>query len=165
MEVRAFFLGMRIFYGAFLSSIIFVVAIAATYVDVLDLTIEEPFDKLLLILPIVIGICTLFIARFIFRLKTKKNSSLHTLEEKLNAYRQAFIIRSALIEGMALLSAVCYALSKDPILLFLAGFFWAIIVFYRPSRKEVQKVFELSPTESFTLENDKAVIFRDVDQT
>ncbi len=161
MEVRAFFLGMRIFYGAFLSSIIFVVAIAATYGDLIDISIEPPFDTLLLILPIGLGIANLLLARFIFKLKTSSIPPNGKLEDKLNAYRQAFIVRSALIEGMALFTAVCYAITDEQLLLFFAGLLWGAIVFYRPSKTEVKKVFELSPTETFTLDNDQALIFKD----
>lgn len=161
MEVRAFFLGMRIFYGAFLSSIIFVVAIAASYGDILNITLEEPFEKVMFILPIVLGISTLFLARFIFNLRTGNAGEDTTLEIKLTAYRQAFIVRSALIEGMALLSAVSYAITDEQILLFFAGLLWGVLVLFRPSKKEVKKVFRLSPTETFTLDNDQTIIFKE----
>lgn len=160
MEVRAFFLGMRIFYGAFLSSIIFVVAIAASYGDILNIPVDPPFDKLLLILPIGLGIANFLLARFIFKLKTGNIAENSKLDDKLNAYRQAFIVRSALIEGMALFTAVCYAITNEQVLLFFAGLLWGAIVYYRPSKTEVKKVFQLTPTETFTLDNDQAIIFK-----
>ena len=85
----------------------------------------------------------------------KKKSS---LAEKLNAYRAAFILREAMLEGPALFAIIAYLLCGKLELLGVAVLLLVIFILIRPTKDKLTKELELSSDEAVMIEDDDAVI-------
>ncbi len=140
------------FYFVFLTSIIPITAIAYFYKDFLNLQFNEATIFILVLLPVIIGVSNISLGFILFNYLTGKASNSESLEKKLQAYQNAFIIRSACIEGVALLTAVCFALtSQDWLLIFSASLF-GLLVLLKPSIKEIKMRLKLTPEDLNRLE-------------
>lgn len=85
------------------------------------------------------------------QLKTAKK--LKTLNDKLNAYRSASIIRFALLEGAALVAIVFYLLTGNIILLGIAGIGLLVLLLVHPNAMKLKDHLDLSQAELARLED------------
>ena len=85
------------------------------------------------------------------QLKTAKK--LKTLNDKLNAYRSASIVRFALLEGAALVAIVFYLLTGNIVLLGIAGIGLLVLLLAHPNPTKLKDHLDLSQAELARLED------------
>jgi hypothetical protein len=94
----------------------------------------------------------------LFKVAISKNLKDSGLKAKLTVYRNAFILRLAILEGAALFGFLVFFLTASMICATLASFVIAFMFLLRPSKEEVKKELALSPEEENILTNDNARI-------
>ncbi|MBO6524857.1 MAG: hypothetical protein JJ971_13580 [Balneolaceae bacterium] len=147
MTSKEYFKKLRLIYFVFLTSIIPILGIATFYNDLLMLELDGSTALILSIVLVLIGSSTVVIGFLIFKVITSKITKESSIGQKLAAYQHAFLIRSALIEGIALLSAATYAITSFEIALIISALLFAVLFVLKPSPKKLKKVFDFSPTE------------------
>jgi hypothetical protein len=109
------------------------------------------------VIPVVI-IISLSLAYVIFRMMIRKIKSTETLKSKMPQYSRAVLIRSALLEMPALLSAIVAYLTGQLYYLGVPVFIVLIFLVLRPTRNSVALDLNLSPKERAMLDDPQAII-------
>jgi len=96
--------------------------------------------------------------RTLYKKKVDDIKNMDNLATKLNAYRGAFILRDALLEGPAIFAIIAYLLCGNMVLLGVAVLLIVVFIIIRPTKDAVIKDLELSSDEMDILNDDDAVI-------
>lgn len=131
--------------------------------DSFNLEPDESTETLVLIAPIVIGSFNLVVGYFLFRMITSRAKNNELLFKKCMAYRNAFLLRSVMIEGSVGLCILAYLLLNKSVLLIFASSLWAILFKLKPSKEELKRVFELNFSDAQIIENDNTEIISTLD--
>tara|TARA_R110000868_G_scaffold304437_8_gene565072 strand:- start:2424 stop:2909 length:486 start_codon:yes stop_codon:yes gene_type:complete len=153
MTIGQFFSKLRILYFVFISSLIPIFFISLFYNDLILLDFGRSISTLIAYGVAFIGISTVGLSFLIFKFFTSKADEHSELTKKLTIYHQSYLLRSAIIEGMALLTAVTFALTHQQFLLIISALYIGLLIFIIPSKKEVKNVFKLSVTDQMKLDN------------
>ncbi len=120
-------------------------------------TDQDLSSTLQLIIPI-IAVAGVLASSILSRSKIKSIKSLNELNQKLQQYRSALILKFALLEAPAILCIVGYLLTAN---LFYLGFGLAIIfamAIQFPTKEKAIKELELSPEEQQQMEDTDFII-------
>lgn len=111
------------------------------------LTMDFSFEEPIAIVACLLAGITLFAHRFFFQKLLEKIKASDTLTSKLQQYQSASIVKWGLIEGSTLLCIVGALITKNGILLAIAGVL--VVVFYtlKPSREQLFIDLTLSKEE------------------
>ncbi|MCB1319297.1 MAG: hypothetical protein KDK34_03530 [Leptospiraceae bacterium] len=109
-----------------------------------------PAAPLGLVLPLV-AVGALGAAFFINRKRLAEGSAESDLEAKLAHYRSTVIVRSALVEGMTLMSIVFFMLELNTTYLVFFGLGLLVFLYFRPSGDEFSRYYGLSAAEQSEL--------------
>ncbi len=107
----------------------------------------------LLVLGLLVG------AFFLGRNRIEAAREQRDLKEKLTAYRAALILRWAMIEGGVLLCGVFFFLSREMLLLAVAGVGLVALLLFIPSRGRTLADMDLSSSEQAQLDDPNFIIF------
>ncbi|MCB0535298.1 MAG: hypothetical protein H6574_10845 [Lewinellaceae bacterium] len=116
-----------------------------------------PGEGLAIRIPIVI-LLLLPAAFFLGRNRIEAARNLPTLKEKMMAYRTALVLRWALLEGSGLLAAVFFFLSRNTLLLAVAGVIILVFMLFVPSRERTISDLDLSTTEQAALDDPNEIV-------
>lgn len=158
MTVSNFFNKLKILYITFVSCLVSVSLIALYFNNLISLNLGNAISNLLAIGVLLIGMSTVALSFIIFKFFTSKIDSKATLDTKLSAYFRGYILRAAMIEGMALLTAITFALTSVNFLLIVSVLYVGLLIFLKPSKKEVKHVFKLSINDQVALDNNETVL-------
>jgi divalent metal cation (Fe/Co/Zn/Cd) transporter len=114
-------------------------------------------NGLLLIIPL-LALIGIFGSNFIFKKRLRKIVDKTNLNEKMEDYRSALILKFALIEGPSFFAIVAYLLTGNYIFLGTAVVLIIVFLIYTPSRTKFISDLELTKDESDLINNDKAEI-------
>jgi len=95
----------------------------------------------------------LFLSNFLFRRSLYQIKSTFDLKKKLGAYRNAHIVRIALIEGITLLSLVLFMNFLNLYFLIFAVLSIGILILLFPTKNSIEKFLNLSLEEQVFLNN------------
>lgn len=95
---------------------------------------------------------------FLYKKKVEQARHLGELTEKMNAYRAAFIIRAAMLEGPAIFAIIGFMLTGNYFLIALAGFVILMFLMWLPTKEKVANALQLSSTDRATIENPDSII-------
>ncbi len=158
MTSSEFFKGLKILHLALtLVPLVFLIALIGLSVEGTVPILQEAESEitpLLDILCVVYGALGVAGALVIFNKLGKSAALKENLSQKLVGFRYASLIRLAAIEGAALLGCVSYLLTKSNIALVVAVFLITILVRMKPSKKEMEKLLQLSPSDIQKLNSD-----------
>ena len=158
MTIAQYFKKLKVIYVAFISSLIPVIIVAFNYNHIVNLNLGRSVSTLIAYGVILIGLSTVALSFIIFAFFTSKVKNNASLNIKLSAYFRGYILRSSMIEGMALLTAITFALTTVQILLIISVLYVALMIFLIPSKKEIKKVFSLTVNEEVALDNDAMLV-------
>lgn len=115
---------------------------------------ENDITSLLELLSVAYGGIAVFGSLFIFNKLGKSAASKNSLSLKLVSFRIATLFRLAVIEGAALLGCISYLLTKSNVALVVTVILIAMLARLNPSKKEIEKVLQLSPSDTQKINSD-----------
>jgi hypothetical protein len=143
---NSFLKTMRIIFFALLAGQIIFMAVA--FFTVNNNPPQSQSDDLFnIIVPVAIGL-GLFMSSLLFKQMLAKIKKDDSIEQKLEAYRSALIIRYALLEGPSIFSTVVYLLSGNIIFLAFSGVMILAFLINMPSRDKATQDLNLSSIEA-----------------
>ncbi len=148
--IRSFFFALALVHGAFISSLL------CLSIGVLTITAPEDVSQPMASTARYIALAVMSAttgAGFLMFPRLIRRSLSATLNDKLQTYRMAIIVRSALFELGGLTAAVMSLLTGDQSLLLLTGVAGILLLLYRPSR--------LSFLNTMPLKNEEQAALRD----
>jgi hypothetical protein len=112
---------------------------------------QEMKEIFIYIVPITAMVCALG-GHFYFKSRLEKIKQISNLSEKLNAYRPAFIVGCALLEGPFLFSVIAFMLTSSYIFPVIGFILLVIFLFLMPTKNKLVNDMELNPKESSDLD-------------
>ncbi len=115
-----------------------------------EITITQTDDELANLFKIlvpVLGFGGLLGGNFVFKSFMKKALTSENIGKKMDTYRVAFLIRSALLEGPSLFTLVAFLLTSDVFFIGFAIILMVIFTFLRPTAAGIIQDLELSGEE------------------
>lgn len=113
--------------------------------------IIEADEMLLVVIALVFAFAQFMLGTTLFNKRLQEIKMNDALEDKLSAYRSAFIIRMALLEGAGFLAVVLYMLSASYFLLGIGLALLFAMLLVRPVRSKVASDLHLSSKERQSL--------------
>lgn len=99
-----------------------------------DISVLPEKNMVFEIVGIAIGFTGVMTARLLFFNRTKAALSVVSLKDKIDIFRNAFIIQMALLEGAAILNTIFYYLTRDDLHFFIALGILLLMIVRRPTR-------------------------------
>lgn len=109
----------------------------------LELSIASDHTGLYPLFPL-IGLGLIVLGLFMFNKKLGNLPEGANVDEKIAGYQTAFIVRSAFLEGAALMNTVGFLLSANAIFLTIPAIAVVILIFTRPSKQGIIDALSLS---------------------
>lgn len=147
-QQSSYLTSLRILFLAFLMSQVSfgVFLIAFHQMGLSEVSAPELRGAFQIVVPL-FAVIALFGSQYIFNQKLRNIHKESALEQKLAAYRMAFLIKIALLEGASLLSLVVYFLTAYWLFLVIAGVLGGVFILYYPSVERIGQHLELLPAE------------------
>jgi hypothetical protein len=98
---------------------------------------------------LVLGLGVLFVGPLLFNARIKAASG--TLNQKLNTYRQAFVVKMAVLEGAAIFNILVLFLFGSGIQLLVATLLLCFMVMQKPSAFKISEALQLNYEEKSLL--------------
>jgi len=138
---KEFFKSIQILHAAMFFGMVMIMIILKFIVGIKD---TSDGDLLFPAMGIGLAISSLVLGQIIFnnRMETLKKERI-TVAEKLEAYRSAFIIKLALLEGPALFCLVLHFLNGNPLLFYTFLFILIIFAYERPIEARIKQQLNL----------------------
>ncbi|MES2454896.1 MAG: hypothetical protein V4594_05135 [Bacteroidota bacterium] len=105
---------------------------------------DNPFYPLFPIL----GIIAVVAGVFLFNKNASAIAEMETLDKKLTKYQEAFLIRTALLEGAALMNTVAFLISANLVFLLVVAIPFLTLVRFRPTKDSIIETLNLQYPES-----------------
>ncbi|TKC04897.1 hypothetical protein [Pedobacter frigoris] len=101
----------------------------------LNLRLEQP-TPLFPIFPI-IAVLAVFIGSFLFKKQLNGVTDIPSADDKIAKYQTAFLIRSAILEGAALMNTVAFLMTSNSVFLLAAAFPFLFLLISRPAKQQI----------------------------
>ncbi|MFN8355326.1 MAG: hypothetical protein U0Y10_12800 [Spirosomataceae bacterium] len=155
---KQYFLTLTILFGALLFAQV-ILAVMAYFLVVLGSFKGDPSldDTFQFVVPVVVGggiAASFLLSRFLIQSAKQKTD----LSSKLLAYRSAFLIRCALLEGPSLLGCVVCMITGNKLYLAVVAVSIALFVMNTPSAKRITEELELDYKETGLLNDPDAIV-------
>jgi len=119
-----------------LMGIVILIVVAWTLAGSMD-TGDSNLDEIFLVVVPAFSLTALIASQLLFKLKINSiDPSIH-LPQKLLAYKEALIIKYALIEGPAILACIAFLLTANTLHLAIAGILLLFFVYNRPDKSRL----------------------------
>lgn len=106
----------------------------------------------------VYGLITIWVSDFLFRMRIKSIQKLSRLNDKLVSYRQAIIVRYALLESGCLLSIIALMLTNNFTFLIATGLLLFFLFLGRPTKDKCLQHISFTDDELKRLLDDNQVV-------
>ncbi len=126
--------------------------------EAIPLLEDTSMFSILNVLCIAFAISIVGAAIFLFNTTLSRVEEHQSLLSKLKQFKNAFIIRSAMIEGAGVVSAVIFFLTASLFPVYVFTGCLLILIVLAPRKKEIKKALRLSMDESLKIDQDLAVI-------
>lgn len=153
MTTKSYFSQLRILSGAMLFFLIMVTAIIVILKQTEYITPSDGLGNVLIYIMPFLALLGLIGSKFIFRYMIAMVNKKTSLQQKLNGYSSANIVKLALIEGPTLASLVFYFVSGKYEFLIVAGLMIVVFSFNLPSKSKVLRDLKLSAEEQEIVDN------------
>ncbi|WP_316790126.1 hypothetical protein [Pedobacter frigoris] len=108
----------------------------------LNLKLEQP-TPFFPLFP-VIAVLAVFIASFLFKKQLSKLTDSPSVDEKITKYQTAFLIRSAILEGAALMNTVAFLTTSNSAFLLATAIPFLFLLISRPAKQQIIDELNLS---------------------
>ena len=138
---KEFFKSIQILHAAMFFGMVMILVLLKYLMGV---EVESDGDLLFPAIGIGLAISSLVFGQILFNNKMeslKKERS--TIQEKLTAYREAYILKLALLEGPALVCIILHFLGGNPLLFYTAIFLIFIFAYERPTEERIKQQLNL----------------------
>ncbi|MAY83800.1 MAG: hypothetical protein CMP59_06655 [Flavobacteriales bacterium] len=125
--------------------------------QIVDNSLEDLNEIFLILVPLV-AIAGILGGKFLTQNKLESIKAKSDLNEKLDLYRGALIVKLALLEGPSFFGIICYYLTGDYIYAGIAALIIIIFFTYRPTKESIVKDLELDREEKSLLDNPEAIV-------
>jgi membrane protein insertase Oxa1/YidC/SpoIIIJ len=121
------------------------VLLAAVFIALTGKTeiILNPDGDIFFILVPAVALIGIFASGFMFKKFLEQANAKATLQEKLNTYRPALIVRFALLEGPSLFGLVAYFLTGNLFYVFVSAFIIIYFFTLRPTKEKLENDLQL----------------------
>jgi hypothetical protein len=142
---KSFFKALQLIYYALIAIQLFLAGITIFINNNPDLRpgVVEFNTIINIVLPLFV-LADMLLARYLFQSRLKVCKEYNSLNEKLNMYRAAIILRFAIITGAANFSFIVYLLSGNLLILGLGGFLLLLFLMFKPTPEKAVSDLELT---------------------
>ncbi len=160
MTANAFLQSLRILQLTLVAGYTFVLIISVVLflIDVVPLLPELQSNMLIDIGVLALAFSGVFSSFYLFQILLLRLDESHSLTRKLSAYKTAYFLRLALIEGFGIIAVVLFMISLSTTALTVSIIIAIVLGLLKPSKKEMIKPLRLNSGEQVQLMSEQSVI-------
>jgi hypothetical protein len=126
--------------------------------EVIPILEDETIYSTLNIICIAFGLSIIGTAIFFFNTMLANVDEEEPLTVKLNKFRQAYIIRGAMLEGGGIMATIIFLLTTSNVSIYVFIGCLLVLSILSPKKKEIKKALRLSMEESLKIDQNETVI-------
>lgn len=137
-----------IFWGAMISGCVLISIILFTQSRGLYFySLDHFYNSAFMWISTIMAIVCYYLGNMMYRKKAEEGAALSTLNEKILAFRSAFIMKAALLEGPALISIIFMMFDNNVYFLVIAAFLLMAQYFNRPTNERFFNDFKVNSAQ------------------
>lgn len=150
-SIQSFFFTSQLIHGSMVAAVGLVSVVIYTWIDPQRMDQDASFGWRYIVLGVMVG--SVGLGFFLFRSTLRSLNRLSDLRNKLQKYRQAILIRSALFEVSGFVSAAAALVTNNISFLLFSIVALVLLLLYRPSRISFLNEAEVSTKELEMIKN------------
>ena len=139
-------------------TLVIIISIALYLIEVIPLLPESQNSMLIDIGILALAFSGVFSSFYLFQVLLVRLNESYSLVRKLSAYKTAYFLRLALIEGIGVLAVILFMISLSTTALTISIIVAIVLGLLKPSKKEMVKILRLDIGQQAQLSSNQPVI-------